>query len=146
MGRFVFISTSKTPRFALETVYNYVLALSWYNQPMQQFKGAVQRGLGRGSALGFPTINLPLNGENISGVYAAQVHVKDGVHPAVVFADPERSLIEAHLLDFDRDLYGTAVTIDVREKIRDRKAFPSDAELKIAIEADIAKVKECFKN
>jgi riboflavin kinase / FMN adenylyltransferase len=112
---------------------------------MEIIQGVVQRGEGRGGALGYPTINLPLAG-TVSGVYAGRVQAKGEVYTSAIFADPARGIIEAHLLDFRDDLYGSEAIIEVHEKIRDTKKFDTEDALKEAIADDVAKVREYFKN
>ena len=114
---------------------------------MQTISGKVQKGAARGRTLGYPTINLPLGDYAVSGVYSALVYLEDkSVNTAAVFADPIREIIEAHILDFDGDLYGQKVTLELYEKIRDIKKFYSDDELKLAIEEDINKIRQSFDN
>lgn len=114
---------------------------------MKTFHGIVLKGKRRGHALGYPTLNIPLLDEGVAAVYAARVHV-GGADPslAAAFADPKRKILEAHLLDFDADLYGKEIRIDLVAKIRDSARFESDDALKAAIAGDIAKVREYFKN
>ena len=45
--------------------------------------------------------------------------------------------VEAHLLDFDGDLYGTRLRVELWERLRDERAFASEAELIDAIAADV---------
>lgn len=113
---------------------------------MQSFTGIVQKGARRGASLGFPTINIPLTDDSLSGIYAARVSIKDGEAPymAAAYVDKKRGLLEAHLLDFSNDLYGMEVQIALHEKIRADERFADDAALRIAISEDIAKVREYF--
>jgi riboflavin kinase/FMN adenylyltransferase len=117
---------------------------------MQEFTGIVQEGERRGRALGFPTINIPLPYREVSGIYAAKVHtaVRTKVRTffAAAFADPSRGVLEAHLLDFSGDLYGVEVRIELHKKLRDSKEYEREEELRTAIAADVAKVREYFKN
>jgi riboflavin kinase/FMN adenylyltransferase len=117
---------------------------------MQEFTGIVQEGKHRGRELGFPTINIPLPYKEVSGIYAAKVYTavytKTAGHFAAVFADPSRGVLEAHLLDFSGDLYGAEVRIELHEKLRESAAYGSDEALRAAIAADVAKVREYFKN
>ena len=114
---------------------------------MQKFTGIVQKGSKRGRRLGYPTINIVLTDTEVSGVYAARVRIKkdDAPYVAAVFADPNRKILEAHVLNFSDDLYGLSVTIELHEKIRDKRDFVSDDELKKVIAEDILNVKRCFE-
>jgi len=113
--------------------------------PCKKYRGEVQRGARRGTELGYPTINLPLKDSTISGIYSALVYLNDEeAHKAAVFADPVRGVIEAHILDFQDDLYGLYVTIELHKNMRDSKQFDNDNELKNAIEKDIEDVRKYF--
>lgn len=92
-------------------------------------RGTVVHGDARGRELGYPTANLVPDPRLVTpghGVYAAMVDgrpaaVNVGVRPTF---DSERGLlIEAHLLDFEEDLYGQEVTIAFLERLRGEKAF-----------------------
>ncbi|HVU75291.1 MAG TPA: riboflavin kinase [Candidatus Paceibacterota bacterium] len=113
---------------------------------MQSFSGFVERGKQRGRVLGFPTINIALEDKTVSGIYAANVYADVSTFRAAAFADPSRSVLEAHLLDFSGDLYGKEVRIELVEKLRESAAYESDCALKQAIAGDVAKVREYFKN
>ena len=114
------------------------------------YKGIVQKGKRRGTALGFPTVNIALEDAEVSGVYAAKVRIGDTEYQAAAFADPGRKLLEAHLLDFlaqggsalgrSGDLYGKSVEIELFEKIRKNTRFPDDAALRAAIAEDVRRV------
>jgi riboflavin kinase/FMN adenylyltransferase len=123
---------------------------------VNKYSGIVQKGAKRGAALGFPTINIPLEDTSPSGIYVARVRVGEEEYEAVAFADKKRKILEAHLLDFPAqgrsasggsiDLYGWNVSIELLEKMRDEKKFLNDTKLKATIADDIAKVRKFFKN
>ena len=78
-------------------------------------EGVVQRGDARGRALGYPTANIELGDYQRPryGIYAVRVTLDDGSeHPGVASLgirptfQPPQELLEAHLFDFDGDLYG----------------------------------------
>lgn len=108
------------------------------------FSGIVQKGEERGKALGFPTINIPLADDSVSGIYAARVSVKGSEYVAAAYVDTRRKLLEAHLLHFEDDLYGLPVTITLVHKIRDAQRFDTEDELKRAITADVKAVRAYF--
>ncbi|TSC86159.1 MAG: riboflavin kinase / FMN adenylyltransferase [Parcubacteria group bacterium Gr01-1014_8] len=111
---------------------------------MKKFSGIVQKGKGYGATLGFPTANIPLEGD-FSGVYAAQVRVDGRTYVAAVFANKERKVLEAYLPDFSGDLYGKEISVELREKIRETTQFDTEESLKAAIAGDVAAVKKYFK-
>jgi FAD synthase len=112
---------------------------------MQSFRGVVQKGRGRGRELGYPTANIALTGSEVSGVYTARVYIKDASpYMAAAFADPTRGVLEAHLLDFNDDLYGLEVKVELLEKIRDSAQYDDDEALQAAIQDDVMKVRKYF--
>lgn len=94
--------------------------------------GVVQRGDARGRELGYPTANLNLSDYQRPryGIYAVRVRLDDGSeHPGVASLgvrptfDPPQELLEAHLLDFEDDLYGRNVEVALHAFIRDEQKF-----------------------
>jgi riboflavin kinase/FMN adenylyltransferase len=108
-------------------------------------EGLVAEGRKLGRAIGFPTANLPL-GELIEprrGVYAVEVRVDRAVYAGVAnfglrptVAGPSVPLLEAHLFDFDGDLYGLAIEVFFVDFIRDERKFDGLDALKAQIAAD----------
>ncbi|MEQ8173454.1 MAG: bifunctional riboflavin kinase/FAD synthetase [Syntrophomonadaceae bacterium] len=110
-------------------------------------EGRVVKGDRRGAAiLGFPTANLQVDEDVIvpgKGVYAARVRRKGEWLPAVVnignvptFLSGDAISIEAHLIDFQGDLYGESLGLSFYKKLRDERKFGSIEELKAQIGAD----------
>jgi len=116
--------------------------------------GKVIHGKGRGSGLGFPTVNLDiLSGQALppDGVYATRAHLGEHSYHSVTnvgtnptFGINERS-IEAYLLDFRDDLYEQEVKIDFIRKIRDEIKFSSPDELVKQIFKDIKESREILR-
>jgi riboflavin kinase/FMN adenylyltransferase len=116
--------------------------------------GKVVRGDRLGHELGFPTANLEVAGLALApnGVYAAHAQAGGRAHRAVVnigtrptLKNPAPQLrVEAHLLDFNGDLYGQELEIMFREKLREERKFASLAELKAQIARDIAEAEKRF--
>jgi riboflavin kinase / FMN adenylyltransferase len=109
-------------------------------------EGRVVSGHRRGKELGFPTANLSVRGLQLppDGVYAVRVMVAGRPVPAVAnlgfnptFGDRERAL-EAHLLDFEGDLYNRRVEISFVQRLRGEKKFATPDELARQIERDVA--------
>jgi len=112
--------------------------------------GIVQRGSGYAGHLGFPTVNIPLADESLSGIYAARVTIsalggKEDPYMAAVFADPKRKILEAHILDFNDDLVGQEITIELREKIRETEIFGDEEKLRATIARDVKATRKYFK-
>ncbi|MBT5846766.1 MAG: hypothetical protein HOH86_09250, partial [Verrucomicrobiales bacterium] len=116
--------------------------------------GEVIQGDQRGRELGYPTANLEVDGLCLppNGVYAAHAQVGETTHRAAVniglrptIADAEPSLhVEAHLLDFEGDLYGQPLALTFVGKLRDETKFDSLDTLKTQIEKDLVSARYLF--
>ena len=116
--------------------------------------GRVIEGDKLGRKLGFPTANIDPTGLALppNGVYAIHAIVAGKTHRAVLNIGTRPTLgnpnppvrIEAHLLDFNNDLYGQELEIVFSEKLRDEQKFSSLDELKAQIASDIERAKEIF--
>lgn len=117
-------------------------------------RGGVVSGERRGRQLGFPTANvLPEPGIVVParGVYAGYVDVRGeryiactNVGLAPTFERSE-SKVEAHLLDFEGDLYGLVVDVGFVEKVRDEKKFSGIEELRGQISRDVEVAREVMR-
>lgn len=94
--------------------------------------GHVVRGAQLGRKLGFPTANLRLGTRvsPVAGVFAVKVHgVRDAAMPGVASlgtrptVDGREVLLEAHLFDFDGDLYGKRIEVEFVQKLRAEEKF-----------------------
>lgn len=111
-----------------------------------EVEGVVVRGDGRGRELGFPTANLDVPGGLLvppDGVYAGwardrRAAVSIGTNPH--FGGGERR-VEAHLLDFDGDLYGERLVVELWTPIREQRRFGSLDELVAAIGDDVERTR-----
>jgi riboflavin kinase/FMN adenylyltransferase len=107
-----------------------------------EVEGVVVAGDRRGKLLGFPTANLDIPPGQLlppKGVYAGaalghRAAISIGVNPHY---GGTTLRVEAHLLDFDGDLYGQRLVLELWERLRDERAFASEAELIAAIAADV---------
>lgn len=95
--------------------------------------GRVVRGGQLGRTLGYPTANLRFAGKTpaLSGIYATWVHgAGDRVWPSVSSLGTRPTipggelLLEAHLFDFEGDLYGRRIEVEFVAKLRDELQFP----------------------
>lgn len=110
--------------------------------------GTVVPGAGRGRGIGFPTANVDTQNElrPAPGVYAMRVRLSDDPgrwHPAVANIGVKPTFggsvvtIEAHLLDFQGDLYGKELRVQFLERLRAEQRFGSVAELAGQIKRDV---------
>jgi riboflavin kinase / FMN adenylyltransferase len=108
----------------------------------------VVRGDGRGRELGMPTANLVPDDRLVvpgHGVYAAWAHGKPaavnvGVRPT--FDTGRGLLVEAHLLDFDGDLYGQTLRVAFLERMRGERRFDSVDALVEQMQRDVEQARE----
>lgn len=102
-----------------------------------KIQGVVVGGDKRGRQIGFPTANVR-PGEDVvyprNGVYAVRFYLEDqiyngvcniGVKPTFNKLDSQLPSIEVHLFDFDTEIYGATVEVDLIKEIRDEKKFDS---------------------
>jgi len=107
-----------------------------------EVEGTVVLGSQRGGTLGYPTANLAVPPDVLVpayGIYAGaalghRAAVSIGVNPH--YGGDERR-VEPHLLDFEGDLYGRRLVVELWQRLRDERAFPSEAELVAQIERDV---------
>jgi len=108
-----------------------------------ELDGLVVSGDRRGGTLGFPTANLAVDPALLVpsfGIYAGsagghRAAVSIGVNPH--YGGDERK-VEAFLLDFDGDLYGQRLVVELWQRLRDERAFESEAALVEQIARDVA--------
>jgi len=107
-----------------------------------ELDGTVVLGDQRGGTLGYPTANLALQPHMAVpafGIYAGaalghRAAISIGVNPH--YGGDERR-IEPHLLDFEGDLYGRRLVVELWLRLRDEQAFESEAELIAQIARDV---------
>lgn len=118
--------------------------------------GKVVEGNKNGRKLGFPTCNLYIEDINKlipeNGVYAAEASVSGKQLRAVVNIGNRPTfnltgiVVEAHLLNFDGDLYGQELKLEFIERLRDEQKFENLDALKIQIGNDIEVAEKIFAN
>jgi riboflavin kinase/FMN adenylyltransferase len=130
---------------------DFALAGEMLGRPYS-LRGVVRQGEGLGRQLGFPTANLEISGLVLpsAGVYVAEARIEANCFRAAVnigrrptVASPGADLrVEAHLLDFARDIYGQELDLTFLKKLRDERKFPSRAALQAQIAADISQARQ----
>jgi riboflavin kinase / FMN adenylyltransferase len=114
-------------------------------------RGRVVSGDKRGRELGFPTANLDLKPEQAlpaDGIYATITHAGAHLLPSVTNIgvrptfDGKKRLVETYILDFEGDLLGQELIIDMVEKLRDEERFETAEALKARIVKDIEQARE----
>ena len=120
--------------------------LDWH----YSYSGKVVYGSQLGREIGVPTANIwiPKQKLPISGVYAVRCMVNNakylgianmGIRPTV---GGKRPVLETHIFDFEKDIYGRRITVQFIEKIRDEVKFDSIDLLKTQIKKDIEEAKK----
>ena len=115
-----------------------------------EVEGTVVSGDQRGGTLGFPTANLRADPALLVpafGIYAGaagehRAAVSIGVNPH--YGGAERR-IEAFLLDFEGDLYGRRLIVELWDRLREERAFASEAELVGQIGRDVAATRAAIR-
>ena len=123
------------------------LAARFLGAPFQ-LRGAVVKGDKRGRTLGFPTANIVPDEALVCpghGIYAARTAeacaaVSIGVRPT--FGTGRALLVEAYLLDWDRDLYGSELRIDFLARLRGERRFDSPVALVEQMRRDVERTRE----
>jgi riboflavin kinase/FMN adenylyltransferase len=110
---------------------SFEIAARWLGRPFA-IGGHVARGQQLGRKLGYPTANVHLGPRTapVEGIFAVRVTgvcerpmpgvASLGIRPTVNGKEP---LLEAHLFDFDGDLYGKRIEVEFVEKLRDEEKF-----------------------
>lgn len=110
--------------------------------------GQVERGVGRGRTIGFPTANItlpPLRLLPKQGVYAGWADLNNGEPPMAAvcnigvsptFGDQTQARLEVHVLDYEGDLYDTPLCFTFTARLRNEMAFASPQALIEQIHAD----------
>lgn len=116
--------------------------------------GRVIHGKKLGRTIGFPTANLRLHRQvnPVQGVYAVKAYLKNGACFFAVANIGQRptvnglkQLLEVHLFDFNGDLYGQTLQVELCHKIRNEIKFPSIEALTQQIKQDVEVAKAYFK-
>jgi riboflavin kinase/FMN adenylyltransferase len=107
-----------------------------------ELEGIVVSGDARGGTLGFPTANLRVDANVVVPAFGIYAGFAEGTRAAVsVGTNPHyggnERRIEAFLLDFDGDLYGRRLVVELWRRLRDEQAFASEAELVEQIARDV---------
>ena len=135
------------------------LATGWVERANQMLgrpyclRSTVITGDQRGRTLGFPTANLDVNGKMTVpalGVYAGLMHgagyenvlATISVGYNTTFGHTPTLRVEAHLLDFDDDIYGEFITVEFHHHLRGQERYPGVDALIEQLNKDCARTRE----
>ena len=115
-----------------------------------ELEGTVVSGDARGGTLGFPTANIRVDPHALVPAYGIYAGFAEGTRAAVsVGTNPHyggnERRIEAFLLDFDGDLYGRRLVVELWSRLRDERAFASEADLVEQIGRDVEQARTAVR-
>lgn len=100
-----------------------------------KFWGKVRKHNKRGKKLGFPTANLNLHKSIPEGIYISKTKIDNFWYKSATFIGMAKTFgekrfhAETYILDFNQNLYGKWITVELLKKIRENKKFNSAEEL-----------------
>ena len=118
-------------------------------------RGPVVAGDRRGRSLGFPTANIAIGLDRALpayGIYVTRAYVREnayesctsiGIRPT--FDVEPRPVVETFILDFDEDIYGREMQIDLLNRLRGEERFASAQQLIAQMEKDVKATREWFQ-
>ena len=118
-------------------------------------RGPVVTGDRRGRSLGFPTANIAIGLDRALpayGIYVTRAYVREnayesctsiGIRPT--FDVEPRPVVETFILDFDEDIYGREMQIDLLHRLRGEERFASAQQLIAQMEKDVRATREWFQ-
>ncbi len=129
------VSSSRIRRAMLENHYEEAIGLLGHEYAIF---GTVERGIGLGRKLGYPTANVKYGDHKLlppEGVYACFVLTGGYEYPGMMFIGQnrfnpaQRVTVEANIFDFDRDIYDEEITVYPTHFVRENRKYDSTAEL-----------------
>ncbi len=117
-----------------------------------KFWGKVRKHNQRGKKLGFPTANVSLHKVIPEGIYVSFAKVNGRKYQALTFIGRVKTFneklfhSETFILDFEQNLYGKWIIINLLKKLRPNKKFKSAAELITQMQKDKAEARKYFYN
>ena len=114
-------------------------------------QGPVVHGEHRGTGLGFPTANIAVAPDRLlpsHGVYATWAVLGEERHPSATnigrlpHFGGDKTTVETYILDFEGDIYGQYLKIELVERISPEEAFTTLEALKVKIAADVVRARE----
>ena len=144
------VSSTRVRRLVAEGRVDEAGALLGHHYMLE---GTVTRGAGRGRQLGFPTANLSTDNELFppNGVYATAVLMDGEIHASVTNVGVRPTfgasgpVVESHIFDVDRDLYGCRIRVAFVQRLRDELAFSDSDALRVQIARDCDEARALFR-
>jgi len=114
-------------------------------------EGIVKQHMGRGTRLGFPTANLDIILDVAEGVYLAWTEIDGKKYPSLAFSGvaktfgDQEKIFEVYILDFEKDLYGHNIGVQLVKRIRNVTKFNNAQELINQMKEDEQVARDFFK-
>lgn len=118
---------------------------------MNKFWGKVREHNRRGKKLGFPTANVNLTKDIPEGIYISQTKIENVLHKSLTFIgkaktfNEKKFLAETYILNFNKDIYGKWVSVNLIKKIRNNQKFNSVKDLVQQMRKDEEVARKYFK-
>lgn len=117
---------------------------------MYKFWGKVRQHNQRGKKLGFPTANINLTKKIPEGIYISKIKIEKIFYPSVTFIGTAKTFgekrfqAEIYILDFNKDIYGDWITVELIKKIRNNKKYNSAKQLISQMREDEKQARKYF--
>lgn len=117
---------------------------------LHKIRGIVICGEKRGKKFGFPTANIRLHKNIPEGIYAASVKFNGKAYQSASFVGSAKTFlqtekkVESYIFDFDQDIYGKWITVQLHKKIRGNEKFDSVDALIHQMHQDVKEIKKFF--
>lgn len=117
---------------------------------MYKFWGKVRKHNQRGRKLGFPTANINLTKNIPEGIYISKTKIRDTRYNSLTFigkAETFQEIIfhaETYILDFNKDIYGEWISVELIKKIRNNQKFKSADDLIMQMKEDESSARQYF--
>lgn len=98
---------------------------------MKRFWGKVRTHNKRGKSLGFPTANVNLHKKIPEGIYISKTKIQKKVYQSLTFIGTAKTFgekmyhAETYIFDFNQNIYGRWISVELLKKIRDNQKFKS---------------------
>lgn len=100
--------------------------------------------------MGFPTANVSLHKDIAEGIYISKTRVKNKTHNSISFIGTVKTFnetkfhAETYLLDFNKNIYGQWITVELLKKLRENKKFKNADELVKQMKKDEEEARNYF--
>lgn len=114
--------------------------------------GKVRKHNQRGRKLGFSTANINLTQKIPDGIYISKTKIENNFYPSLTFIgiaktfEEKKFHAETYILDFDKNIYGKWISVELIKKIRENMKFNTPEELIEQMKKDETEARAYFSN